>query len=51
MKKIKYINKDLHKKDLETITEIIGENLTDKGIDYSAFSYEIHIHYQVDDGD
>jgi len=49
MIKAEYINKDLHKKDLEKITEIIGENLTDKGIDYSAFSYEIHVYYEVDD--
>ena len=51
MIKTKYINKDLRKKDLETIMEILGENLTEQGIDYSAFSFEIHIHYQVDDGD
>ena len=42
-KELKYINEDLPQDDKETVSEIIYNALLEKDINFSSYSYEIHV--------
>ena len=44
-KELKYINEDLPQDDKEAVSEIIYNALLEKDINFSSYSYEIHVSY------
>ena len=49
MKTIKYFNEKLDESDLEYVSDMISDQLTDMDINPISFSYEIHVTYEEDE--